>query len=89
MSPLGWVETLRPVTAPHPLALLPIAGFTAVLVVLTVRLAGARDLGASMLPDRTSAPARTRLLSGPLGLTVRLERSTLAGWAAAVGASRS
>ena len=29
-SPLGWVEELRPFTAPQPLALLPIAAFTAV-----------------------------------------------------------
>jgi ABC-2 type transport system permease protein len=86
VTPLGWVETLRPVTAADPLALLPIAGFTAVLAVLTVSLAGTRDLGASVLPDRTSAPARTGLLSGPLGLAVRLARPTVAGWAAALGA---
>jgi ABC-2 type transport system permease protein len=86
VTPLGWVETLRPVTAPDPLALLPIAGFTAVLAVLTVSLAGTRDLGASVLPDRTSAPARTGLLSGPLGLAMRLARPTVSGWAAALGA---
>ena len=39
-SPLGWVEELQPLTAPHPLALLPIAGLVALACALTVRLAG-------------------------------------------------
>jgi len=85
-TPLGWVEQLRPVASPQPLALLPIAGLTAVLVVLTISLAGTRDLGASVLPEPTSAGARTWLLSGPIGLAVRLARPTVAGWAAAIGA---
>ena len=38
-SPLGWVEELQPLTAPQPLALLPIAAFTAVLAAAAVRLA--------------------------------------------------
>ncbi|HXQ18355.1 MAG TPA: hypothetical protein VN781_01870 [Acidimicrobiales bacterium] len=84
VSPLGWVEELEPVVAQRALALLPIAGFTAALVVLTVWLAGRRDLGASVLPDRASALARTRLLSGTTGLAVRLARPTLVGWAAAI-----
>ena len=41
-SPLGWVEELQPLTAPRPLALVPIATFTIVLLVTAVRLAGAR-----------------------------------------------
>jgi len=85
VSPLGWVEQLRPVTASRPLVLLPIAGFTAVLVVSAISLAGRRDLGASVLPDRNTAEARTRLLSGPLGLAIRLARPTVAGWAVAIG----
>ena len=84
-SPLGWVEELQPLTAPQPLALLPIAGFTAVVVLLAVGLAGSRDVGASILPDRTHAPARLRLLFGQLGLSLRLVRPTLISWGAALG----
>ena len=51
---------------------------------LTVYLAGKRDLGASILPDRASAKPRTLLLSGPLGLATRLTRPAVLGWAAAV-----
>jgi ABC-2 type transport system permease protein len=85
-TPLGWVEMLRPVVSANPLPLLPIVGLTLAMVALTVSLAGARDLGASVLPDRSSAPARTGLLSGPIGLAVRLARPTIAGWMVAIGA---
>jgi ABC-2 type transport system permease protein len=36
-SPLGWVEQLGPLTHPQPVALLPIVGFTAILVVGALR----------------------------------------------------
>ena len=86
-TPLGWVEELQPLTAPRPLALLPIVGLTAVLVAVSVHLAGSRDLGASILPDRSSARPHTRLLSGLVGLTLRLARPTLVAWAGAIAAT--
>jgi ABC-2 type transport system permease protein len=79
-SPLGWVEELRPFDAPRPLALLPIAAFTAALAAVAVRLAGARDAGAGILADRARSAPRLRLLSGPGGLTIRLVRPTVFGW---------
>jgi len=85
-SPLGWVEELQPLTAPHPLALLPIVGLIAVLGFLAVRLAGERDLGSSMLDDHASSAPHTRLLSGPSGLDLRLARPTLAGWGVGIAA---
>ncbi|MGO9332534.1 MAG: ABC transporter permease subunit [Acidimicrobiales bacterium] len=85
-SPLGWIEQLQPLTGPHPLALLPIAGLTAVLGLCTVRLAGARDLRGSIFPDRASSVAHTRLVFGPSGLNVRLMRPAVAGWGAGIAA---
>ena len=41
-SPLGWVEELRPLTAPQPLAFLPIVGFSVLLAAVAVYLAGTR-----------------------------------------------
>ncbi|MGA2528101.1 MAG: ABC transporter permease subunit [Acidimicrobiales bacterium] len=81
-SPLGWVEELQPLTSPHPLALMPMAGFVGLLVFATLRLAGERDLGASTFPDRPSSVAHTRLLSSPLGLNIRMSRASLIGWGA-------
>lgn len=86
-TPLGWVEMLQPLTAPDPVPLLPIAGLTALLGGLSVHLAGARDLGASVVPDRSSARPHTGLLFGPAGLSVRLTRPVAVGWWAAVAAT--
>ena len=85
-TPLGWVEQLQPLTSPHPLALVPIGALIAVLAVLTVVLAGRRDLGAAVLPDRDSARPRTRLLFGPAGLALRLVRPTIVAWTVAIAA---
>jgi ABC-2 type transport system permease protein len=88
-SPLGWVEELRPLAEPQPqpLALLPIAAFTAALAAAAVRLAGVRDAGAGILADRVRSAPRLRLLSGPGGLAIRLIRPTVAGWWTAIALS--
>ena len=87
VSPLGWVEELQPLTAPRPFALIPIAVFTVVTSAVAILLAGRRDLGASILPDRPARASRVLSPSGQLGLTVRLVRSTVVGWAVAIAAS--
>lgn len=86
-SPLGWVEELRPLTAPQPAALVPVAAFTAVLAAATVRLAGTRDVGAGLVPDRASRRSHLRLLGGPAGLAVRLVRPAVIGWWVAIAIS--
>jgi ABC-2 type transport system permease protein len=83
-SPLGWVEELHPLTAPSPAALVPIVVFIASLVLVAVELAGARDVGTSVVADRSERPARLRLLTGPLGLTARLVRPAVIGWWVAI-----
>jgi ABC-2 type transport system permease protein len=83
-TPLGWIEQLQPFTSPQPVVLALIFGLTVVMAVLAVSLAGARDLGASTLPDRTSSPAHNTLLFGNVGLTIRLIRPTILGWWAGV-----
>ena len=85
VSPLGWVEELRPLTAPQPLALLPVAVFTAVVAAVATELAGARDVGASLLPDRARSRPHLRLLSGPTGLAIRLVRPMTIGWWVGIG----
>jgi ABC-2 type transport system permease protein len=84
LSPLGWVEELRPITSPQPLMLLPIAALDALMVALAIRLAGSRDLGTSLIADRVSSRAHIRLLSGPVGLAVRLTRGVVVGWTVAI-----
>jgi len=83
-SPLGWIEELAPLTKPDALPLIPIALLTVAASAMAVYLAGHRDLGASVLPDHASAPARLRLLSGHVGLALRLTRPTLLAWTGAI-----
>ena len=80
ISPLGWVEELQPLTSPQPLAFLPVAVFSTLLAVGAVTLAGRRDVGSSIMPDRVHAPARLRLLFGPTGLALRMERAGAVAW---------
>jgi ABC-2 type transport system permease protein len=86
LSPIGWVEELQPLTAPRPLALVPIAASVVLLSVVAMHLAGNRDLGASTIPDGGSGLGHTRLLSGPTGLTLRLFRPTAIGWSVGIAA---
>ena len=84
VSPMGWVERLAPLTAPDPAPLVPIAAFSAVMAGASVYLAGRRDVGSSLLPDRTNARAHLALLGSPLGLTARLGRGVAVGWTVAL-----
>ncbi len=86
-SPLGWVEELQPVTAPQPLALLPIIALTAVLAAVAVHLAGIRDVGAGIVAGRSHSHPRLALLSGPTGLAIRLLRATVIAWWVAIAAA--
>lgn len=79
-SPLGWVENLRPLTDPQPLALMPILLLTALAAGAAVTLAGRRDLGAAILARPQAGKPHTRLLGGPVGLAVRLERWGALAW---------
>ena len=83
LSPLGWVEQLRPLSGGEPLWLLPLAGLVALAVAATLLLAD-RDLGASVLADRDRAAPRLRLLRSPAGLAVRLTWPATVSWLAAV-----
>jgi ABC-2 type transport system permease protein len=83
-TPFGWIDQLQPFTDPRPLALVFIFAVTALMVGLSSYLAGVRDLGASVLPDRSSGRAHTTLLFGSVGLTARLVRPTILGWLAGV-----
>lgn len=85
-SPLGWADELRPFTGSRPLVLIPIAVFIMALAIVAVLLAGRRDLGTSMLPDKDTATASTRLLTGPIGLATRLTIRGACGWAGGLAA---
>ncbi|HSS67280.1 MAG TPA: ABC transporter permease [Nocardioidaceae bacterium] len=82
VSPLGWAEEMRPFAGDRwwPLAILLVVA--SVLVLGAVRRQGARDYQAGLIAPRPGPPRASRLLTTPLGLAVRVERGTFAGWAA-------
>jgi ABC-2 type transport system permease protein len=85
ITPLGWVERLQPLYGSQPLWLIPIVALIALLSILTVWLAGRRDLGASSFADKDSAKPRTTLLKTPFSLALRLRRTANLSWLAAIG----
>ncbi len=87
LSPLGWVEQLAPLTWNDPWPLVLIVAFTAILGSSAVWLAGRRDVGSSLVPDRTHGAPHLRLLGGQAGLSLRLVRGTALSWILAVAAA--
>jgi ABC-2 type transport system permease protein len=84
VSPLGWVEELSPLTSNNPWPLVLIAAFTVLVSLAAVRLAAARDVGASLIPDRAEREPKLGMLRSASGLNVRLMRATAVGWIAAL-----
>jgi ABC-2 type transport system permease protein len=82
LSPIGWAELIRPFAGNQwwvlalP-ALAVVAGAGAALV-----LAARRDQGAGLLQPRPGPATAGRQLSGLTGLSWRLQRGAVAGWAA-------
>jgi ABC-2 type transport system permease protein len=86
LSPLGWIEESRPLTDPRPLALLPVVLLIFVITIVSVRLAGTRDLDAALLPNRDTSAPHLALAGSPTGLAIRLIRPAAIGWLLAVAA---
>ena len=84
-TPIGWAEDLRPLAGSRAWPLAPLLGTAAALGALAVHLAGRRDLGASVVADRVTAPPRLALLGSAGGLAVRVGRGLTVGWWLAIG----
>ncbi|MEW2303584.1 ABC transporter permease [Streptomyces sp. NPDC006655] len=78
LSPLGWLENLRPFAAERWWVLLLFAAAVVAQGALAYGLAGRRDLGMSFFPSRPG-PATGRLGSAA-ALARRLQRGAVLGW---------
>lgn len=85
LTPLGWIEELRPLTGWQPLALLPIVVWTVGLTALAVRIAARRDLGAALLRHGDDRVPRHLGLGSPEAFALRESFGGLAGWAGGMG----
>lgn len=81
LSPIGIAQHARAFAGERwwPLALLVVA--SAGLVVIAVRISGARDLGAGLVAPRPGPPRAAPSLGRPFGLALRLQRGVIAAWA--------
>ncbi|MFC0599833.1 ABC transporter permease [Streptomyces palmae] len=82
LSPIGWVQRLRPYADEQWWVLALIIGATGALLALAFRLSDRRDLGAGLLPQRLGSATAAPSLRSPLALAWRLHRGVLGGWVA-------
>ncbi|MFJ7335401.1 ABC transporter permease [Streptomyces sp. NPDC101116] len=78
LSPLGWLENLRPYASERWWVLALLTAAVALQAAIAYTLAGRRDLGMSFLPARPG-PASGRL-AGAGDLAWRLQRGGVLGW---------
>jgi ABC-2 type transport system permease protein len=79
-TPLGWVEELRPFVGAQPRVLLLPLLSTALMLVVSWRIAKRRDVGAGVLRARDSAPPSFVGLSSPAAQALRAQRGSLLAW---------
>lgn len=84
LSPLGWAQQTAPFTLDRWWSLIIALAAAVLLTVLSFLLQSRRDLAAGILPDRLGSAVAPAWLRGPLALAFRLQRSSLAGWSAAM-----
>jgi ABC-2 type transport system permease protein len=83
-SPVGWAQAIRAFAGERWWVLLLPAVATVALVGVAIVLAGHRDFGSGLVPQRVGRESAPRSLSGPFGLALRLQRSQVLGWSAGV-----
>ncbi|MGH9120672.1 MAG: ABC transporter permease subunit, partial [Acidimicrobiales bacterium] len=86
ISPLGWVEELKPLTASDPAPLLLVAAFTVLIGGAAARIAGSRDVGSSVFTARAERAPNFRLLGSATGLGLRLMAPVALAWLTALAA---
>ncbi|MEV8516854.1 ABC transporter permease [Dactylosporangium sp. NPDC051484] len=82
LSPTGWALHLRPYADERWWVAALFAGFTVLFTSAGYVLAGRRDVGAGLLPQRHGPATASPGLRSPLALAWRLHRGLLLGWTA-------
>lgn len=87
LSPLGWAQQTAPFVLDRwwPLAL--VVGTAVVTATTGYALSTRRDLGASFLAVKPGPPRARPWLGRPWGLALRMQRASIIGWAASLGAA--
>ncbi|MBN1172416.1 MAG: multidrug ABC transporter permease [Micromonosporaceae bacterium] len=79
LTPLGWLEEVRPATGNNGWPLLLACALTAVLAAVALALHARRDFGLGMVAPRRG-PARGTTVASVWGLALRINRGPLISW---------
>lgn len=80
VSPIGWAQQVRPFAGDRQSVALLAVAFALLMIALATLLLWRRDVGAGLLPQRAGADRAGPLLTGPLALAWRLQRTAFLGW---------
>ncbi|MEV8637275.1 multidrug ABC transporter permease [Streptosporangium sp. NPDC051023] len=83
LTPLGWLEQVKPASGNNLWPLLPALAFAAATAVIAAVLNGRRDFGMGMMAPRRG-PAHGGRSATVWGLALRLNRGSLISWLAAL-----
>lgn len=80
LSPIGWIQRMRPYDGDRWWILVLVAGMTGLIAAAAFALSARRDVGAGLLPARPGPATAAPHLRSPLALAWRLHRGLLASW---------
>ncbi|GAE24867.1 hypothetical protein JCM9140_828 [Halalkalibacter wakoensis JCM 9140] len=81
LSPLGWILRTEVYVTNNWWPVLLTVGFSCVLFCLAFYLNATRDIGSGLLPSKPGRKQASTLLTNPLGLAFRLQRTSVLSWA--------
>jgi ABC-2 type transport system permease protein len=84
LSPLGWVQAVRPFGDERWWPILILVAFAVGVLALTAELTTHRDVGSGLVPPRAGPDHARPRLGTAVGLAARLQRGTLIGWTVGV-----
>ncbi|MFQ4149312.1 ABC transporter permease [Arthrobacter sp. LAPM80] len=79
-SPIGWGQNMRPFAHDTWWPFLALLSLAVAGCGLALRIETRRDLGMGLLPERRGPGRATAFLASPVGLALRLQRTTLVSW---------
>lgn len=85
LSPLGWAQGIRAYADERWWVLVPLLVTGGALTIVALVLSRRRDLGAGILQQRPGPAEASPRLRSPLMLALRLQRTSIIGWAAGLG----
>jgi ABC-2 type transport system permease protein len=82
LSPMGWMQAVRPYADDRWWPMLLLIAFTGAVLGVTAALTSHRDLGAGLVQPRPGPTVASPRLGSATGLAARLQRGSLVAWTA-------